>query len=113
MDPQNRRRHRRIRVSLPTWRVRGGLAERVEMMEISYGGMQIRTSDPDPMHRLVLLRVQLPTGTVEVHAEVIRVAVTEHGEASVGVRLFALNGLEKERWETFVLAALGSSAKAA
>jgi hypothetical protein len=106
MDPTERRRDIRARISLPATIVRRGSFESVEMIDASYRGLFLRIEEPPPERELVKLLVKLPTREITLHAVVVRIVDDMMGYQGVGVRFFALNGQDRADWESFMNAAL-------
>ena len=115
MDDQERRRDTRMRISLPTARIRYGQPESVEMVDASYRGLFVIMHEPPPVRELVKLQVELPSGPLELHAVVVRIVEDHLGRPGVGLRFFALDGQPRATWEQFIRSALSSprSARAA
>lgn len=104
-----RRKDVRTRISVPTLVVRRAAVEKVEMLDASFRGLFIRTTQPPPERQLVKLRLSLPTRELEAHAVVVRLFVDAHGHTGVGLRFFALNGQDRTDWESFLSGAVRRS----
>src|SRR5262245_29706619 len=98
---QERRREPRARVSLSTYVVRRGGQEPVEMVDASYRGLFLRMEHPPQERELIRLRIKLPLRELplDVHAVVVRLVEDPFGRRGVGLRFFALNGLDRTDWE--------------
>lgn len=107
-----RRREPRTRITMPSFLVKRGVEEPVQMVDASFRGLFLRMHDPPPVRALVKLRIDLPSRSVAIHAVVVRLVEDADGHAGVGLRFFALNGEDKVEWEAVINAAL-SRAKAA
>jgi hypothetical protein len=109
-----RRRDARTRVSLPTYIVRRGVTEAVELLDASYRGLFIRMDEPPPERQLVKLIVELPGGrALDCHAVVVRLVGDALGRTGVGLRFFALNGQDRSEWEGFIAGILHRRERAA
>ena len=114
MEPSERRRELRASVSPPAQIVRRSGSERVEILNASYRGLFIRTSGAaPPMNELIRLRIELPTRIVELHALAVRVVIDPQGRPGVGFRFFALNGEDKQFWESYITSLLAPRRAAA
>ena len=114
MEQDDRRRDARARISLPTHVVRRGGMEPIEMLDASYRGLFVRMDDPPPERELVKLVIEMPDDReMEVHAVAVRIVVDSLGRCGVGLRFFALNGLERSAWESFISSLLHRRARAA
>lgn len=106
-EQQERRRDVRARVSLPTFQVRRGELDEIEMIDASFRGLFLRFARPPQIRELVKLRIDLPTRPLVVHAVVVRIVAAGLGAPpGVGLRFFALNGVERQEWESFVAGVL-------
>lgn len=104
---QERRRDIRARIVFPVDMIRGAEAEPIEVVNASHRGLLVRVHEALPMMRLVRLRLHLPTRDVDTHAVVMRIdGRCLDGRWELGLRFFALNGLEQRDWERFVTAQL-------
>lgn len=101
-----RRREPRTRITMPTFLVRKGADEQVQMVDASFRGLFLRMHEPPPVRALVKLRIELPTRTIDIHAVVVRLVEDASGAAGVGLRFFALNGEDKVEWELVINTAL-------
>jgi len=102
-QPAERRRDIRTFVSPPAQILRVGSAERVEILNASYRGLFIRLSGgAPPLNHLLKVQIQLPTRIVVVHCVPVRMIVDANGRAGIGVRFFALNGEDKQTWESYI-----------
>lgn len=116
MDEQHdeRRKDVRARVSVPTFHIRRGELEQIQMLDASFRGLFLRFTKPPQIRELVKLRIDLPARPLVLHAVVVRVVPAGLGAASgVGLRFFALNGVERQEWEAFVASALSRRVRAA
>ena len=113
MEEQERRRDVRARINIPTFLVRRGAAEPLELRDASYRGLFLRMEEAPPVRQLVKLRVKLPTKELELHAVVVRVVEEPSGKRGVGVRFFALNGQDRADWESFITSVLHGRVRAA
>ena len=104
------RRYVRVPVQVPTT-----VASRATTFtrDVSYQGLSVTMPDPPPLNHLVRLRLDLPSGVLDLHGVVVRVLNMPGRNPTVGLRLFALNGEEKTVWDDFVTSALRAVAKAA
>ena len=113
-QPAERRRDVRTYVSPPALIRRLGSAERVEILNASFRGLFIRLAGAaPPLNQLLKVEVQLPTRTVIVHCIPVRVVVDANGRPGIGVRFFALNGEDKQFWESYITSLLGPRKAAA
>lgn len=106
MDLQDRRRDQRTRISIAACIVVRGGTIPVEMIDASIRGLFLRMEDAPPIRQLLKLSIDLPSGTRIYHAVVVRLVEDQLGHAGVGLRFFALNGENKNEWESFVAQAL-------
>ncbi len=98
-----RRIDQRIRHSLPAYIVRSGALEPVDLTEVSFRGLFLRTSSTQAVWELLKLRIDLPERELVTHAVVARVVKVERASVfGIGVRFFALTGRDKADWEAFV-----------
>lgn len=93
--------------------MRVGSTERVEILNASYRGLFIRTNAPPPLNQLLKMRIELPTGSVEINCVPVRVVVDGNGRSGIGVRFFALNGEDKRIWESYITSLLAPRRMAA
>ena len=99
----DRRRDIRAHVSPPAQIRRVGGAERIEIVNASYRGLFIRTiGGAPPLNQLLKVRIDLPTRSIEVNCIPVRVVIDGNGRAGIGVRFFALNGEDKQFWESYI-----------
>jgi len=114
MENGDRRRDVRARITLPTYLVRRGANEPVEMLDASYRGLFLRIPDPPQLRELVKLRIAIAKNCeLELHAVVVRVVGDARGSMGVGLRFFALNGPERAEWEGFITNVVRTRARAA
>lgn len=109
-----RRRDVRAHASPPAQILRIGAAERVEILNASYRGLFIRTNGgAPPLNQLLKVRIELPTRTIEINCIPVRVVVDGSGRPGIGVRFFALNGEDKQLWESYIASLLAPRRAAA
>ncbi len=116
MEEENSERRRDVRAhaSPPAQILRLGSAERVEVLNASYRGLFLRLNGgAPPLNQLLKLRIQLPTRAVIVHCVPVRVVPDGNGRAGIGVRFFALNGQDKQIWESYISSLLAPRTAAA
>lgn len=106
MDPHDRRRDQRTRISISARIVVRGGTIPVEMVDASVRGLFLRMKEAPPIRQLMKLSIDLPTGTRVYHAVVVRLVEDQLGHAGVGLRFFALNGENRAEWEAFVKQAI-------
>ena len=98
-----RRIDQRINHSLPAYIIRRGLCEPVELLEVSYRGLFLRTHSKHEVRDLVKLRIELPARELVTHGVVARVVTDPHSTVTgLGMRFFALRDHDKNVWETYV-----------
>ena len=103
------RRHHRIRLRLPVWLSSKSREELILTEDISFSGLFVRTDTPQPLRRLLKLRLLLPPQGTElaVNAMVVHSLAPEQAAGTtrvggMGLRFFGLDGETASRWTEFV-----------
>ncbi|MHB1650867.1 MAG: flagellar brake protein [Desulfitobacteriaceae bacterium] len=79
---------------------RQGLSDlkKVDMLDLSGGGMRFRSKEPLEDSSLLYTRLQLPTGEIQTPGRVCRVVKTEDGRAySVSVEFYEITERDRDR----------------
>lgn len=101
-----RRRDVRVDVRVPAGVLRTTGFEEVEVADVSLRGLFVRMRRAPAMNELLRFRMSLPSGNIELHAVTVRTVRDRLGRNGVGLRLFAMNGVELSAWQEFVSVAL-------
>jgi hypothetical protein len=104
MDPRdNQRRDTRVEANIPVVLHRDRTTVRLVTVDVSYRGIFVETTAElqkrSAIRSLVKLHVELPTGGFGVHAMIVHAHEIRLG---LGLQFWALNGVERKTWETFV-----------
>lgn len=79
----------------------------MEVVNASYRGLFVRCAgEPPALNQVFKLRIEIPTGAIEVNAVAVRVVIDSAGRPGVGVRFFALSGDDKRKWESYITSIL-------
>lgn len=101
-----KRRHDRYYVRLPVDLVVGKTKTSAMTVDVSFGGLFLKTARPPPPRQLVKVTLLLPPKDREVSLMAMAVFVEghpdDHGMRGVGLKLFGLDDDLQERWEEFV-----------
>jgi Tfp pilus assembly protein PilZ len=103
---REKRRHDRYRIQLPVELSVGKKVSRGETVDVSFGGLFVRTEDPPPVRQLVKLELRAPPKDERLALMAMAVFVgppdPASGMSGVGLQLFGLDPEVRERWEAFV-----------
>ena len=99
-----KRRHDRFYVTLPMRLQSGGAWVEAETVDVSLGGLFIRTPRPPPLRQLVKAVVVLPPDQNEctLMAMAVFVGPAHNAWTGVGLQLFGLDPSTRSRWEVGV-----------
>lgn len=100
----------RYRIAMPVEVRQGATWTPFSSEDVSLGGLYLRTKEPPSLRQLVRLRSHLPyeLGAFEANAVVTRRNLAEgqpEQVAGMGVAFFLLAGEQRERWDSFIVAA--------
>ena len=106
---QEKRRHRRLAVSLPLTITTATGKIDLTTEDVSFSGLFVRTDDPAPLRRLVKLHLTMPD-TKEQMEMLAMVVYTVSAEQSkrfskppgMGLNLYGLNAQSRLKWREFV-----------
>ena len=101
-----KRRHDRFYISLPVELVVGKTTTTAETVDVSFGGLFLRTTEPPPARQLVKLNLRIPPKdkplTVMAMAVFVEEVKPSHPKAGVGLKLFGMDPQLQDTWEQFV-----------
>ncbi|MBX2813576.1 MAG: PilZ domain-containing protein [Myxococcales bacterium] len=101
-----KRRHDRYSIRLPVELVNGTTSTPGETVDVSFGGLFIRTSVGPPARQLVKVKLKLPPRNIEVVLLAMAVFVEkqapENLQPGAGLQLFGLDPQTQEIWEAFI-----------
>lgn len=104
MENSERRRDVRAHASPIAHVMRISGAERIEVINASYRGLFFRCAPgaAPPLNQLLRIRIELSTRQVDINAIAVRVVSDPQGRLGVGLRFFALNGEDKQHWDSYI-----------
>lgn len=101
-----KRRHDRYFIELPVELSAGKARSDATSVDVSFGGLFIRTAHPPPARQLVQVKLQIPPKGKDIQLMAMAVFVEsepkQNGLTGVGLKLFGLDAELQERWESFV-----------
>lgn len=100
---REKRRHDRFFVRLPVTLIIGKSSFSAETVDVSFGGLFLRTSNPPPLRQLVKLTFPLPPEDESIDLMAMAVFVDKNASPpGAGLKLFGLSPETQLRWEQFV-----------
>ena len=113
--PSDNRADKRARVHLPA---ELGLRDKsaVEMVDVSYRGVAVKLPKDARLPAtgsLVKIGIALRHRLLDVHAVVVRLVPQRDGSWTVGLKLYAVSGVDKTDWNAFVARSIHLANRAA
>lgn len=101
-----KRRHDRFYAELPVEIVRGAASEHTRTVDVSYGGLFVRTDRPPPLRQLVTLRIGVPDSDEPLVVMAMPVFIDAAGpdgtSPGVGLKLFGLDPAAQQKWDATI-----------
>ncbi|MDX9723476.1 MAG: PilZ domain-containing protein [Myxococcota bacterium] len=119
---QDRREAARIAVEIPVIVTDGAKTSRFLALDVSRKGMFIKSDAPSPMRRILRLSLPMPDGSADlqvlalvVHRVSVEQALTRGVAPGMGVHLYGVGPVAKQRWEAYLetLASMSGGASSA